>query len=889
MKRLISTVALTVVAELAGAQTSPDSKDNTDAALQEVVVTGTLIRGSAPVGEQLVTVDSATIAGTGTTNVADLLATVPALNSFNIAPQGGQSEFNSGGSSTPGLHGLPGTATLVLIDGHRAVGDTPLLTVPDPSSIPPAAIDHIEIVADGGSAIYGSDAVAGVINIILRKNFDGAQTNLSYGGANSYNTMDFEQTFGKTWSGGSALISGSYENNSNVPNIARSFYTANLLPFGGTDTRTTSCSPGNLQIGAATYAPPAYLPGPASRCDPAINADLFDQNRRYALIGDIRQDIGEHVHTFLDAKYTDDLQGENVAPTAINVTIPNTNPFFIAPPGSTATSETALWNTGQLTTNHDEFRSKSGMVDVGADVDLPFNWHLVGDLDYSWSSSLALNADPPNLTLLAAAESGTTTATALDPFGTGTNPKVAAGITNWPLFFLASQKLYDFNLKVDGKVLTLPGGDLKIALGVANRHESYSGSNPIGVEGFTGFSDNFENATRFVDAVFGEIAVPVFGPNNALPGLQVLSLSAADRYDHYSDFGSTRNPKYGIDWVPMTGLKFRASYGTSFHAPQLADSHGIDTRSMYIPNFPALVPPGLPPGTALDTVIIAGGRPNLQPETAKTASFGVDFSPALVPGFNMNLTYWMVRFVNEVEIPPTGGNELYVVPGLFDRFITLNTAGIPDAQLANILAGIRKLGVLGNVPPPLVQQIVDLRRANIGATDVDGWDFTFDYKHPVGPGVVSAAVSGEYIFKYQTNEGPGTPFTDNLTSGNSYQTSDTSAYNVIPWHARAALGWLEGPLTTQAFLNYTGHYNFGYNNSAGTAAIQWVQQFVTVDLQGTWQFPQSSGALKDLRLQLNVSNLLNQNPPLVLQATGFSVESANPLGRFIRGTISKRW
>ncbi|MDB6084819.1 MAG: TonB-dependent receptor, partial [Gammaproteobacteria bacterium] len=434
MKKAVLAAALCTVSAAAFGQVAVKGEKAPDDSgdLQEIVVTGSLIRGAGPTGSQLVTVDNAAIVASGTTNTADLLATVPALNSFNTSPQGGQSEFNSGGSSAPGLHGLPGTATLVLLDGHRLVGDTPLLTVPDPSSIPPAAIDHIEVVADGGSAIYGSDAVAGVINIILKKNFTGAETTASYGGANSYNTSMIGQTFGKTWSSGSALVSGTFENNSDLLNSQRSFYTQNLAPYGGQDLRTTYCTPANVTIGGASYAAPNLFPGPPTKCDPIANQDLFNQNRRYALIGDVRQDVGERIHLFFDAKYTDDLQREQVPPNNISQVIDSTNPYFQAPAGTGATSETALWNTGGLGTQVDVFRSRSGMADLGGSVDLGHSWQLTSDFNFGLSSSSTLNPGY-NANALAAAAAGTTTATALDVFGNRTNPSVASSILNWPL------------------------------------------------------------------------------------------------------------------------------------------------------------------------------------------------------------------------------------------------------------------------------------------------------------------------------------------------------------------------------------------------------------------------------------------------------------------------
>src|SRR6202020_611415 len=168
MKTAVLGVLLCGTAATAIGQTVKDDTNARSDDLQEIVVTGTSIRGAAPTGSQLVTVDAQAIAATGATNTADLLASVPQLSSFNTVPQGGAVNSGASGASAPSLHGLP-----------------------------PSAIDHIEIVADGGSAIYGSDAVAGVINIILRKNFDGAETTASYGGASGYNTTSIGQTLGK--------------------------------------------------------------------------------------------------------------------------------------------------------------------------------------------------------------------------------------------------------------------------------------------------------------------------------------------------------------------------------------------------------------------------------------------------------------------------------------------------------------------------------------------------------------------------------------------------------------------------------------------------------------------------------------------------------------------
>ncbi|HEV7135763.1 MAG TPA: TonB-dependent receptor [Steroidobacteraceae bacterium] len=903
-----STAAIAQNAATAG-PTAPDSSaaaSESSTQLQAVVVTGTLIRGeAAPIGSQLTTLGSAQIVNTGTTNTADLLATMPMLNSFNIAPQGGQSEFNSGGSSTPGMHGLPGTATLVLIDGHRAVGDTPLLTVPDPSSIPPGAIDHVEVLADGGSAIYGSDAVAGVINIILKDHFNGAQTNVSYGEANPYNTLDFNQTFGKTWHGGSFLFSGAYESNSDLQNRSRSFY--QYAPAGLQYVPNYNCSPPNVEVGSQTYSGSPLTPGPLTQCDPNAYADMYNQNRRYSFITTVRQDLGSRVRLSFDGKYTDQLTKEQTPTVAVAtghdaagrpiISVPNTNPYFVQPPGSAATSENVLMSTSSLGTLYDQFRSRSGMANLGALIRLGGDWDLNANLDYSWSSSSTLNPDNGgvNLTYLAAAVNGTSPGTALNPFGP-TDPQVAANILDNPLWFYGDQKLLGLDLQSNGTIFTVPGGPVKLAVGATARQEKYSGSNPIGVAGMPGYNDNFVDAKRKIYSADAELAVPIIGSSNSVAGVKRLDVSVAARYSHYSDFGGTTNPKYGLNWVPFDGLKLRASYGTSFHAPQLADVYGIDTRAGG--GGPGSPPPGytLPPGTPYTTAYIAGGRSGLQPETAKNASFGFDWKPQAMPGFSASLTYFLVRFTNEVQIPPPG--ELFLVPALESRFAYINPTGNPadplapltPAQIAQALNGVRLTGLLATTPFPPLYQIIDLRRANIGATSVDGWDFDFGWRHPVPNGQIMLGLSGEWLTEFETNSGPGTPWADNLVNGNSYQTSDTSAYNVIPWHVRGTIGWQAGAeFMTQANLNYTGHYNFGYVSSAGEHNIQQVGSFFTVDWEAQYFFPDSNKYTQGLSAQLNIYNLLSQAPPLVMVANGFSQESANPLGRFFRLSLSKRW
>jgi iron complex outermembrane receptor protein len=986
---LLSVGTATAFAQSAGNASSTDES----AELQEVVVTGTLIRGAPPVGSPVEVISTAAIQATGTTNTADLLATVPGMTSFNTTPIGGNQEFRSGGQTIPGMRGLPGTAVLVMIDGHRLVGDSPLLTTADPSSIPPEAIDHIEVVQDGGSATYGSDAVAGVINIILKKNFEGAETYGSYTGANAYNAASFGQLFGKTWTGGSALLDFHYENNSALYNDNRSYYTEDLRQYGGVDSYNTTCGPAlNLRVGSTYYNAVTGVPEgglnvtQAATCDPRQGTQLIYPNRRYAAIGDIRQDVGDKLHLTFDSKYTDDMSSGLYSPQTLQINnagftgipqglvIPGPNlaadnavfgagvikagnPYYVQPPSLVGTAlagapETVYANSnvfgaGGAITN--VFRAQSAMFDLGASYDLTKTWELATDFDFGISSSTALNPDSSSVNpgALYNAEIGTTTSTALDPFGPMTNPSVAAGIMDWPLLFKAIQRIYDFNIKADGSVVTLPGGDVKLAVGAADRDENYVGEDPIGVPGavapvsgvpsFT--AGNYQSHSRLVHAVYGELSVPIFGAGNAIPGIQKLDFSVAGRYDHYSDFGGTSNPKYGLTWSPINDITLRGTYGTSFHAPQLADIFAIDTRvsvtqvqpganpASYPGNIAALVAAGnAGPAAnfpAIYTIGMPGGKPGLKPETAKTGTFGVDFTPSALPGFRANLTNFLIRYFNEVEIPTTPGTaastnfcnpsyiELYTFNGSANCAANPTLAGVPAsplnaAQLNSVLSGLRfyapfNLAQVEQLGLP-VYLVSSAQRQNIGTTDIDGWDFDFNYVRQTPIGNVATDLSGEYLYKFESQTAPGAVFVDNLKSGSQYFQNDAGAQDIIPWHFRYTLGLQNGPISQQAAVNYTGHYNYLYSlynyvaspTGKTTPAIQWVQEFITIDYNLNYNFPQTSGIFKGLKAQLNVYNVLNTPPPLVYltgtsPSSGFNSASASPLGRAIRFSIDKRW
>ena len=272
----LSGIALTS----AQAQTVTDTET-----LETVVVTGTSIRGQAPVGTNLITMDRTAIETTGAQTVQQLLSDMPQINTFGGSGQGGSNSDFAGGFA-PAIHGIGGgssSATLVLIDGHRfpTQGLTELQA--DPTIIPASALERVEVLPDGDSSIYGSDAVAGVINFITRKNFTGFEMNVQGGVADNYNTFTTNATFGHTWSGGSIMASYDYTSQSNLMFGTRNFMTARQdIRMGAADptlfTGVTSPEPATYMTttpaaGAGTSAPYGVaIPYPSR----GVNFDNFN-------------------------------------------------------------------------------------------------------------------------------------------------------------------------------------------------------------------------------------------------------------------------------------------------------------------------------------------------------------------------------------------------------------------------------------------------------------------------------------------------------------------------------------------------------------------------------------------------------------------------------------
>lgn len=855
------------------AKPQSDNDGNAPEQVSEIVVTGSSIRGVPPTGSNLISVSREDIRTIGANTTPDLLASVPQLNSFNTAPRAAN---GGAGAFAPGLRSLPASATLPLMNGHRLVAGGTNQTNPDFPFIPELAIERVEIVADGASAIYGSDAVAGVVNFITRQRYSGVDTSVRYGVADDYHTFSASGLVGHNWDRGSVVAAYQYAENGNIVGADRDYRITDLRPYGGVDTRTTVCPAANVRVDttayAVNYAAPGLAPNTTNSCDNGAVTDLVPKSRLHSAYLPARQDLSDHVTLWGELLYSDRKDtvrappppGAGASGGVILYNLPGfANPFFKTPPGSGATTEFVQFRTDNLYgADHinNVFRVQAGNSSAGVDAKLPSDLKLSVYGTYDWATNdTYLPAINP--AALDAAALGTTTATALDPFGNGTSPEVAAKITDYAGDLVIHQRTYLGAAKLDGPLAELPGGQLKFALGAEYRRETFQ------QRGIYGGSQVPEDLTRNIGSLYGELFVPIVGEGNQAALVRSLALSVSGRYDHYSDFGSTTNPKIGVNWDPVHGLTLRGTYGRSFRAPGLRDVGA--TVGAYYYNAAAIAGSTFRDPTRgaaqVDTIFLLGGNRGLQPEEARTYSFGADLHPASLPNFHGSVTFYDIRYTNVIGTP--GGAIAFTDP-TFASVIYRN----PTAAQLNSLLGI---AVPVNFVPgalPTIGNLLDFRQGNFGVRKTNGLDFDLGYRQPTSFGALYAGLAGNYIFKFETQLSPTAPVSDSLKLGVPKAT------------LRGTLGAQVGQFNAVAFVNYRDGVTGLYATPTGSAEYS-AKAYTTVDLRFSMKLPYG-GLAKGTELGLQVNDLFDQDPPFFPQAEGIG-GAYNPIGRYVALNLRK--
>jgi outer membrane receptor protein involved in Fe transport len=853
----------------------------------EVVVTGTRIRGRAPVGADVTTIDRRDIEQSGYATAQELLRSLP--QNFN----GGPGEATAGVSVRNGasdnvnygsginLRGLGASSTLVLLNGARPPlgGFSGAFT--DLSLIPLSAIERIEVLADGASALYGSDAVAGVVNLIPRTRFEGLEVSLGAGTADGdFSELRASAILGRRWSSGRVILSYEYYERGNLSASQRDFATDDLRPFGGPDYRNTYASPGTIVAGGRSFAIPDGQDGRALRREqllPGVNrgdswagTDLLPRQLRHAAYAHAEQSLGR-VTAFTDMLVAERRYIRIDRPTFSGRRVPVTNPFYVDPIGTRQPVTVQYHFARDLGLERDSGRVRALGLAGGLTANFGA-WAAEVRGTYGIQQERSLGENLVNSARLTLALADTNPATAFNLFGSGgsNNPETIAKVRG------SSRSFYRYGLwsvtaKADGPLFALPAGDVRVAFGGEYREERFASRSISDVSALLPVEDRtpFPNPRRIV-AGYAELSVPIVSAANRIGGFERLDLSLAGRIERYRDFGTTRNPKIGISWSPLRGAVLRGTYGTSFRAPGFANLRQGPNSNLY---FAIPLPDGAAPGGVTNALVLRGNQPELGPERATTWTAGFDLAPAFLPGLRLEATWFRTRYRDRITDP---SSELFSFLRRRDVYGALITNNPPTATVASYYASPFFRDLFG-VPASAVNILIDSRSQNLAVVNQSGLDFDLGYRREVARGSFAAGLAGTRLFTFRqkiTGEAPAAELLGTLG-------------NPAKLRLRGRLLWSNDSFGAAAFVNHIA----GYENRA-LAAPEPVSAWTTLDLQLSVNVRVADA--RRFRIALSASNLFDSDPPYVtnfngLNAVGYDPENANPVGRLLSVQATASW
>ncbi len=959
---------------MASAVAAQDAAD--DIGNQDIVVTGTHIRGGDVIGSAVQALSAEDIAQSGKATIADIMRQLPANFAGGVASsdnsRGGQDSSPAGGNLSGGsgvnLRGLGALSTLVLVNGRRVAASGQFGDFVDISNIPAAAIERIEILQDGGSAVYGSDAVGGVVNIILKRKQEGLSVLGRIGSLTEGGEMEYQASavWGKRWGSGGILVGYEFNRRDNVLASDRGVQ-ANLSDRGGVNWplytnragAAANIFSGNAAFngtvgytvpqGAGTGLTVAGLnrvtDGVGNSFDPWNTVDILPEMKRHSAFISFDQSLSDRLELSVGGRYTHRDGRYMMGYPAFWGTLPATNPAYI----------TGVSNNFGVVVDDKPLTRDVSVRSYAADASLRYNvaadWFVALAGSYSREkqrrdSRLLRDSNAIERVGTAAAPSsivcslqGTVTAspTATQAFCN------ALGYETWnPYSTLGlSDKMYDqlvgyehltfdsrlvqATLQADGTLFSMPGGDVKLAVGIDWRREKIDGNLDFNYRSTQPQTVPYGATQQSVFAAFGELAVPLVSAQNARMGLARLDFSAAVRYEKSTDLSGfeTTNPKFGARYAPIEGLNLRGSWGTSFHAPPMRYQYtGMQpvpggNAIMYANSFytapcnTTLVAlngytgtPGSATGNCTFTGMVVSGAagPVLKPERATTWSLGFDIEPTNLPGFKFAFNYFNME-VKDRLVRITSGT----LGGILANYFATGTSPYlgnldfsPDlATVTALFNDPRFIGQSGPGPartPSQIQAIIYATQINLAALKMEGLDLSASYRFDPAPDVTLGVFgNGTIITRYDIQATPGASFQSKL---GLYE----STGNPVSFKGKAGLSVNAGGFSGVLTANHVGSYRCVtgcYVPSATGAPVLnttplKIKSWTTFDLQLGYEF-RGEGALGGLRLAVSANNLFNKAPPFIdtgriangNAAEPYDASNASIIGRQVALTVSK--
>ncbi len=849
--------------------------------LEEIVVTGSHIRGVETAGSKLIVIGREQIDASGYGRVEDVLATV--AQNFNRAngAVGDPGFFNLNFGAEVQLRGLGAGTTLTLVNGQRQGSSGWQGSFTDISTIPASAIERIEILPEGTAALYGSDAIGGVVNIILRRNFEGIEARVRGSATNSGATeRSAALLLGHTGSRGNVLAGVQFNDSDALPCSARAVCAANadFRGFGGTDLRGFASNPGTILDPVAltpieaiphgqdgTHLTSAQLiPGTANYTDNVTDNDILPKQSMRSAFVSASYRITERLEVAADGRYSRrDFTFTYPIPVAPNgLLVPASNAFnHLGAPVLVAYDLSRDF--GPVT---DRGPTTNSFVSASVKGVLPKGWQINFASSYAKASTEFIESNfALNYAAINAALASSDPATALNIFGDGshTNATTLAALRrqnhlsdDLNVFTAASA-----NVIADGPLFNGRAGAIRLAVGGEFRHEHSVGTN---------IAELPEDRQRLVHAGFFELAVPLAGPREGATGNR-LDLSLAGRFDSYSDVGSTFNPKVGFSWRPLALVKLRGNWGTSFLAPPFFYSDRDQVGDNWVGY---VVDPRSPNGQTFALQLL-GPLPDLKPETARAWNAGIDLAPPAIRNFSLSLTYFDIDYHGKIQRPHPDPDLFLTQEAQLASLITRNPTQ------AQIDAVCMKPSVNGANCHQPVFVIIDGRYRNIAGLKTRGVDTVLGYFLSTARGTVTFSLNGTYTIDQRQQITPTAPVSDLVdTVGNP---TSVRLIGNVSWSLR---GW-----TVQGAVNHTGAYR-----DPASVPVRKVDSWTTVDVNVGYRADGGSGGLANTQFNLGINNALDRRPPFVNRFNldesgtfGYDPANASLLGRQVSLQIVKRW
>lgn len=866
-----------------------------------IVVTGTNILGSGPIGSKLVSVDRQEIDSSGFSSIQEIVQSIPQNSQSGAVSNFGAAATSRGLNTTLGtginLRGLGARSSLVLVNGRRLAPGA-LGTFVDISTIPLSAVERVEVLADGASAIYGSDAVVGVVNILLRDDYEGAQTSFGYRGTTEGGGREYQvsQLLGANWNSGNITLGYEFTDRNSIQNSQRrATSNCDFTDRGGDDFCSLQSNPGNItRIGgmpASLAIPPGQdgaslsetdlISGALNTFNDRLFVDLLPAEERHSGFVRFSQGIGDNVEFFAEGFYgrRESLYASRRA--GVNLSVPETNAFRQLNglfPGQG--NVTVAYNlTPDLGPVQIDALSEGWSFTSGLNIDISRNWILevFGSAAHQNDRAFLLNGTD-NASLNQALASADLS-TSFNPFADGSNSeqsvldRIAGAVVDQDL----NSELKNFGARLNGELIDLPAGPVLMAAGLEYREEEVS-YRQLTFDAGNNLTDDFPGPLqspfdRNIKTVFAEISVPVFGSENAVRGFEDLHFTAALRVEEYSDFGTTTNPKFGASWTPFNSLTIRGTYGTSFSVSRFNDTLSPVTAAAV--TLPGFLDPRATDGST-NLLVIGGGNPNLGPENGETFTVGALIEPSFLPGLSFDLSYFDVSIEDAIDRV----TDIRVAFANEDAFagtgLVIRDPSVQQVQDALAVADILRTPVND---PSAIELIIFSIPLNTGVLKARGLDFEVAYSAETGAGDFGLTVRGSYLLELSQSPAPGIePFR------NEGQVLFPSKFS-----GRATGLWSNGPWSLSTSVNYVAPYEDGLSSPARD-----IGSWTTVDAQIAFRIGdegERGWGLDGLEVALSATNLFNAEPPFVNNLTGIAYDqaNANPLGRQLGVRLTKDW